>query len=76
MPPSVISRILQALSLPLFCLSGTAVIPARAQSSATAPIMGRIFNPATREYVRDADVTIPGPCLFGVLWQFGVKGEF
>ncbi len=48
-------------SLGLACLAAFCVVgPAPAQSPLTGKIIGRIFNPATREYVRHAEVTIAG----------------
>jgi len=37
-----------------------ASIPVHAQSPATGRIVGRIFNPATKEYVRNAEIAVQG----------------
>ena len=59
-------------------LSGLAV---NAQSTGT--ITGRVYNPATKEFVRDAEVRIEGTGLLTATgdggygnWVFGVRGEF
>ena len=44
-----------------FCLCGLATLAgAFAQSGATGRIVGRVFNPATQTFVRNAEVTIEG----------------
>ena len=42
------------------CLIGALVLPSLAQPTATGRITGRIFNPATQEYVRNAEITVTG----------------
>jgi iron complex outermembrane receptor protein len=46
-------------TLAVFLLLGTALASAAAQTG-TGIIQGRIFNPATGEYVRNAEVALPG----------------
>jgi TonB-dependent receptor len=42
----------------LFTFSTAATLPA--QTSGTGTITGRVFNPATQEYVRNAEITVDG----------------
>jgi TonB-dependent receptor len=44
------------------CTCATMALPliAAAQSQGTGAIVGRVFNPATGQYIRNAEVTIPG----------------
>lgn len=44
----------------LLALGFSAPVPARAQAPATGRIIGRVFNPATQEYVRRAEVSVEG----------------
>ena len=56
---TVLARGLARLGLACLLAFGFAA-PVRAQSAATARIIGRIFNPATQEYVRHAEVMVEG----------------
>ncbi len=40
--------------------AGLSLLPVRAQTSATGTVTGRIFNPATQEYVRNAEIAVDG----------------
>lgn len=46
------------------CLFATPQL--RAQPAGTGTISGRVFNPATGEYVRNAEVTVPGTALLAI----------
>ena len=52
---------LAAISL-LLAFAATALFPVRAlaQSSGTGTIQGRVYNPASKEYVKDAEVRLDG----------------
>jgi iron complex outermembrane receptor protein len=54
--PSLFGRIW----FPIVLLFSLAVLPARAQLAGTGTITGRVFNPATREYVRNAEIRHSG----------------
>jgi hypothetical protein len=57
----VLRFVLRALSVVTVIAIGVVVHPpALAQSSSTGTITGRVFNPATGEYVRDAEVRLQG----------------
>ncbi len=55
----LLARGLARCGLALMLVFGVAA-SVHAQSPATARIIGRIFNPATQEYVRHAEVTVEG----------------
>ncbi len=57
-----LGRTPRAASLGLCCLLA-AFAPALAAQSATGTVNGRIYNPATREYVRNAEIRIAGTSL-------------
>src|SRR5215213_6360246 len=44
----------------LAVMSGAAALQLPAQTPATGTIQGRVFNPAAREYVRNAEVRLEG----------------
>lgn len=58
-PALAITRNWLRTSLYVFGLLATLVC-ARAQSGGTGTIQGRVFNPATKDYVRDAEVRLEG----------------
>ena len=55
----VFQRGVARIGLAVICALGIGV-SLRAQSPATGRIIGRIFNPATQEYVRHAEVAVDG----------------
>lgn len=58
---SMRSRLIAFSRLAFMLLFTTALVSAvSAQSAATGSITGRVFNPATREYIRNAEVRIEG----------------
>jgi iron complex outermembrane receptor protein len=57
-----LGRAPRAASLGLCCLLA-AFAPALAAQSSTGTVNGRIYNPATREYVRNAEIRIAGTSL-------------
>jgi TonB-dependent receptor len=60
MPTTRPPRLLRALcgALPLFLLAVT--LPLRAQTAPTGGVRGRVFDAATQEYVRNAEVRVEG----------------
>ena len=52
-------RALGRIALALLCITAMA----RAQSAATGTVTGRVFNPTNGEYVKNAEVSVPGTSL-------------
>jgi hypothetical protein len=48
----------------VFALASLLFAAARAQAAASGAITGRVFNPATQEYMRNADLTLTAGGLF------------
>src|SRR6476660_2046971 len=58
---AVVRCVRSVLCLGLACLLASAIaVPAVAQSGSAGRISGRIFNPATQQYVRNAEIRVAG----------------
>ena len=53
-------RLLSDPTIAFLLLSALASSPATAQTGTTGTVQGHVFNPATKEYVRDAEVRLEG----------------